>query len=91
MLSSNTKVVTKIYDIRINEIKIAYFDMINKYHAIKHIIDSNLDIRGLQGMYIKWIGWKSTPKTRQKLASLVIKFFTVEYEITALDYNILIG
>lgn len=52
-LGSNIKVITKTYKIMINGVNVADFDMTNKKRAIKHIIDSNTDIKGLQGMDIK--------------------------------------
>lgn len=89
-LGSNERVVTRTCGIMINGVRVADFDIINKDQAIEHIKASNTDIEGLQGMNIKWIGWRNTPKAGQELASLVIKFSTPEHANVALDYNILI-
>lgn len=75
----------------INSVRVANFDMSNRDQAIKYIQASNTDIEDLQGMDIKWIGWRNAPKPGQELASLVIEFSTPEYANAALNYNILIG
>lgn len=90
-LGGNARVVTRIYSIMINRVRVKDFDMTNKDRAIKHIKASNTDIKGLQGMDIKLIGWRRVSKPGQELASLVIEFSTPEYANAALDYNVLIG
>ena len=91
VLGGNARVVTRTYGIMINGVKVEDFDMTNKDRAIEHIKASNTDIEGLQGMDIKWIGWRSVPRLGQELASLVIEFSTPEHANAALDYNVLIG
>lgn len=83
--------VTRTYGIIINGVRVADFDKSNRDRAIEHIKASNTDIEDLQGMDIKWIGWRNAPKPGQELASLVIEFSTPEHANAALDYNILIG
>lgn len=90
-LGSNARLVTRIYGIMINGVRVKDFDMTNKDCVIKHIKASNTDIKGLQGMDIKWIGWRSVPKPGQELTSLVIEFSTPEYANATLDYNVLIS
>ncbi len=90
-LESNARMVTRTYGIMINGVRVANFDMTNKDRAIEHIKASNTEIEGLQGMDIKWMGWRNIPKAGQELASLVIEFFTPEHTNAVLDYNILIG
>lgn len=90
-LRSNARVVTRIYEIMINGVRVANFDMSNRDQAIEHIKASNTDIEDLQGIDIKWIGWRNAPKPGQELASLVIEFSTPEHANAALDYHILIG
>ncbi len=90
VLGGNARVVTRTYGIMINGVKVEDFDMTDKNCAIKYIKASNTDIEGLQGMDIKWIGWRNIPRLGQELASLAIEFSTSEHANATLDYNVLI-
>ena len=50
-------------------VRVVDFDMDKKEQAIEQIKASSMDIEGLQGMDIKWIGWRSTPIPGKELAS----------------------
>lgn len=91
VLGNNARVVTRTYGIMINGVRVSDFDMGEKEKIIQHIKESNKDIERLQGMDIKWIGWRSMPKAGQELASLVIEFSTPTHANAALDCNILLG
>lgn len=54
--------IIKIYKIKINGVNVANFDMINKNQVIEHINALNIDIKSLQEMNIKLIGWKNISK-----------------------------
>lgn len=90
-LESNVRVITWTYEIMINGVRVADFNMTNENQAMEYIKVSNIDIKGLQGINIKWIGQKNILKAGQELALLVIKFFIPKYANAALDYNILIS
>ena len=91
VLGNNARVVTRTYGIMINGVRVSDFDMGEKEKIIQHIKESNKDIERLQGMDIKWIGWRSMPKVGQELASLVIEFSTLTHANAALDCNILLS
>ncbi len=59
VLRGGARVPTRTYGIMINGVKVEHFDMTNTDYAIENIKASNTDIKGLQKMNIKWIGWKS--------------------------------
>ncbi len=91
VMRNNARMVTRTYGIMINGVRVTDFDMGEKEKMIHHIKESNKDIKRLQGMDIKWIGWRSVPKAGQELASLVIEFSIPAHANVALDCNILLG